>query len=136
MQSSYTFTVGSAVFDEQNLVSSAALVPVLELAEQNGLSRLIGEHVDLPGCAIARRWSAARDRTVTSLMRVASTREAEIPPVPAVFDQVVFDLGVQLYGSLGIARVVPVKGSLIRHSDEYRSPNRMARRPHTIRETA
>ena len=46
MQSSYTFTADSAVFDEQNLVSSAGLV--LELAEQTGLSRLIGEHVDLP----------------------------------------------------------------------------------------
>ena len=48
MQSSYSFTAGSAVFDEQNLVSSAGLVPVLELAEQTGLSRLIGEHLDLP----------------------------------------------------------------------------------------
>jgi hypothetical protein len=48
VQSSDTFTAGSAVFDEQNLVSSAGLVPVLELAEQTGLSRLIGEHVDLP----------------------------------------------------------------------------------------
>ena len=35
------------MFDEQNLVSSAGLVPVLELAEQTGLSELIGEHVDL-----------------------------------------------------------------------------------------
>ena len=47
MHSSYTFTAGSAVFDEPNLVSSAGLVPVLELAEQTGLSRLIGEHVHL-----------------------------------------------------------------------------------------
>ena len=38
MHSSYTFTAGSAVFDEQNLVSAAGLVPVLELAEQTGLS--------------------------------------------------------------------------------------------------
>jgi hypothetical protein len=43
VQSSHTFTLGSAVFDEQNLVSAAGLVPVLELAEQTGLSRLIGE---------------------------------------------------------------------------------------------
>ena len=40
MQSSYTFTAGSAVFDERNLVSAAGLVPVLELAEQTGLSRV------------------------------------------------------------------------------------------------
>ena len=52
MQSSYTFTVGSAVFDEQNLVSAAGLVPVLELAEQTGLSRLIDEHVDLPSTRV------------------------------------------------------------------------------------
>ena len=32
VQSSYTFTVGSAVFDERNLVSAAGLVPVLRLA--------------------------------------------------------------------------------------------------------
>ena len=52
MQSSYTFTAGSAVFDEQNLVSSAGLVPVLELAEQTGLSELIGEQVDLPSTRV------------------------------------------------------------------------------------
>ena len=52
MQSSYTFTVGSAVFDEPNLVSAGGLVPVLELAEQTGLSRLIGEHVELPSTRV------------------------------------------------------------------------------------
>ena len=52
MHSSYTFTAGSAVFDERNLVSSAGLVPVLELAEQAGLSRLIGEYVDLPSTRV------------------------------------------------------------------------------------
>jgi hypothetical protein len=52
VHSSYTFTAGLAVFDEQNLVSSAGLVPVLELAEQAGLSELIGEHVDLPSTRV------------------------------------------------------------------------------------
>lgn len=52
MQSSYRFTVGSAVFDEQNLVSAAGLVAVLELAEQTGLSRLISEQVDLPSTRV------------------------------------------------------------------------------------
>jgi hypothetical protein len=33
------------VFDEQNLVSHAGLVPVLKLAEQARLSRLLDEHV-------------------------------------------------------------------------------------------
>jgi hypothetical protein len=53
VRSSYTFTVGSAVFDERNLVSAAGLVPVLELAEQAGLSQLIAEHVDLPSTRVA-----------------------------------------------------------------------------------
>jgi hypothetical protein len=53
VQSSYTFTAGSAVFDEPNLVSAAGLVPVMELAEQTGLSRLISEHVDLPSTRVA-----------------------------------------------------------------------------------
>ena len=52
MQSSHTFAVGSAVFDEPNLVSAAGLVPVMELAEQTGLSRLISEHVDLPSTRV------------------------------------------------------------------------------------
>ena len=52
MHSSYTFTAGSAVFDEQNLVSASGLVPVLELAEQSGLSRLIDEHVVLPSTRV------------------------------------------------------------------------------------
>jgi len=52
MHSSYTFTADSAVFDEQNLVSGAGLVPVLELAEQTGLSRLIDEHVVLPSARV------------------------------------------------------------------------------------
>jgi hypothetical protein len=47
VRSSDTFTVGSAVFDEPNLVSAAGLVPVLELAEQTGLSELIGKYVEL-----------------------------------------------------------------------------------------
>ncbi len=52
VHSSYTFTVESAVFDEQNLVSAAGLVPVLELAEQAGLSNLIRTHVDLPSARV------------------------------------------------------------------------------------
>ena len=33
------------MFDDENLVSCAGLVPVLELAEQAGLSELLNEHV-------------------------------------------------------------------------------------------
>ena len=37
MQVSHRFAAGSAVFDEDNLVSCAGLVPVMALAEQTGL---------------------------------------------------------------------------------------------------
>jgi hypothetical protein len=39
---------GVAVFDDVNLVSCAGLVPVLELAEQTGLSELLDEHPTSP----------------------------------------------------------------------------------------
>jgi hypothetical protein len=45
VRASHAWRGDSAVFDEQNLVSSAGLVPLLELAEQAGLSRLLNEHV-------------------------------------------------------------------------------------------
>ena len=45
MQGSHAFKADGAVFDEENLVSHAGLVPVLELAEQAGLSQLLNEHV-------------------------------------------------------------------------------------------
>jgi len=61
VQSSHTFTAGSAVFDERNLVSAAGLVPVLELAEQSGLSELIDSHVDLDSTRVAS--GAARTRS-------------------------------------------------------------------------
>jgi len=45
VQASHAWRGDSAVFDEDNLVSQAGLVPLLELAEQTGLSRLLDEHV-------------------------------------------------------------------------------------------
>lgn len=45
MQGSHGFRADGAMFDEENLVSHAGLVPVLELAEQAGLSQLLDEHV-------------------------------------------------------------------------------------------
>ena len=47
MQVSHTFTPQSAVFDEDNLVSSAGLVPVMALAEQAGLTRLLGNKIHI-----------------------------------------------------------------------------------------
>ena len=45
MQGSHAWHGDSAVFDEDNLVSHGGLVPLLELAEQAGLSQLLDEHV-------------------------------------------------------------------------------------------
>jgi hypothetical protein len=47
---SHKFDRDSAVFDDANLVSSAGLVPVMTLAEQTGLRRLLGDkvHISLP----------------------------------------------------------------------------------------
>jgi Transposase DDE domain group 1 len=45
VQVSHRFAPESAVFDDGNLVSCAGLVPVMTLAEQSGLSRLLDEKV-------------------------------------------------------------------------------------------
>jgi hypothetical protein len=45
VRASHAWRADSAVFDEGNLVSHAGLVPLLELAEQTGLSSLLDEHV-------------------------------------------------------------------------------------------
>ena len=47
MQVSHSFAAGSAVFDDEHLVSYAGLVPVMTLAEPTGLSRLLGEKVHI-----------------------------------------------------------------------------------------
>lgn len=48
MQVSHTFAAASAVFDEDNLVSCAGLVPVMTLAAQTGLSELLADKVCIP----------------------------------------------------------------------------------------
>src|SRR6476469_7495096 len=45
VQGSHAWRGDSAMFDEDNLVSHAGLVPLLELAEQTGLSPLMDAHV-------------------------------------------------------------------------------------------
>jgi hypothetical protein len=45
VQASHAWRADSAVFDEENLVSHAGLIPVLELAERAGLSDLLDTHV-------------------------------------------------------------------------------------------
>src|SRR4051812_39263728 len=47
VQVSHSFAAASAVFDDDNLVSYAGLVPVMTLASQTGLSRLLAEKVHI-----------------------------------------------------------------------------------------
>jgi hypothetical protein len=47
VQVSHRFAAESAVFDDENLVSLAGLVPVMRLAEQTGLGELLAEKVSI-----------------------------------------------------------------------------------------
>ena len=47
VQVSHNFAAESAVFDDEHLVSCAGLVPVMTLADQTGLSELLGEKVHI-----------------------------------------------------------------------------------------
>jgi Transposase DDE domain group 1 len=47
VQVSHRFALDGAVFDDDNLVSLAGLVPVMGLAEQTGLPKLLGEKVHI-----------------------------------------------------------------------------------------
>jgi hypothetical protein len=49
---SHNFASSSAVFDDQNLVSCAGLIPVMTLAEQTGLVRLLDEKVRITASRI------------------------------------------------------------------------------------
>jgi hypothetical protein len=55
------------VFDEDNLVSCAGLAPLLELAEQAGLSRLLDEHVRF-ACERVRSGAANSTPKLTSII--------------------------------------------------------------------
>ena len=48
VQVSHTFMSASAVFDDDNLVSCAGLVPVITLATQAGLPRLLADKICIP----------------------------------------------------------------------------------------
>ena len=48
MQVCHSFVPDSAVFDDDNLVSHAGLVPVMTLATQTGLSQLLADKISIP----------------------------------------------------------------------------------------
>jgi Transposase DDE domain group 1 len=52
VQVSHNFAPSSAVFDDQNLVSCAGLIPVMTLAEQTGLGRLLDEKIQITASRI------------------------------------------------------------------------------------
>ena len=67
---SHSFAAGSAVFDDDHLVSCAGLVPVIALAEQTGLSRLLEEkvHIAVPRIASGAANPAPKLATVVAGM--------------------------------------------------------------------
>lgn len=67
MQGSHAWAADSAVFDEANLISAAGLVPVMELAEQAGLSDLLDEHVRF-GCERVKAGAANATAKVTAIV--------------------------------------------------------------------
>ena len=67
MQGSHAWTADGAVFDETNLISAAGLIPVMELAEQAGLSDLLDEHVHF-GCERVKAGAANPTPKLTSII--------------------------------------------------------------------
>ncbi|MEW2386700.1 IS1380 family transposase [Micromonospora sp. NPDC047707] len=67
MQGSHAWRADSALFDEDNLVSCAGLVPLLELAEQAGLSQLLDEHVRF-ACERVKSGAANSTPKLTSII--------------------------------------------------------------------
>ncbi|HYN72102.1 MAG TPA: IS1380 family transposase [Nakamurella sp.] len=67
MRLSHDWGRGAAVFDDENLVSCAGLVPVMELAEQTGLSDLLDAHVVF-GCERIRSGAANPTPKLTSVI--------------------------------------------------------------------
>jgi hypothetical protein len=68
VQGSHAFRADGAIFDEGNLVSHAGLVPVLALAEQAGLSRLLDEHVRFVDERVVRSGAANPTPKLTSII--------------------------------------------------------------------
>jgi hypothetical protein len=74
---SHRFGVGSAVFDDDRLVSCAGLVPVMALAEQTGLSRLIAEKVRIAEPRIASGAANPAPKLATQREELREAYEAE-----------------------------------------------------------
>ena len=75
MKLPHGWSKATALFDDEHLVSCAGLVPVMALAEQTGLSRLVTERVSLASLAPARVASAGVNPAgkITSIVAGMST---------------------------------------------------------------
>jgi hypothetical protein len=67
VRGSHKWTADAAVFDEANLISAAGLVPVMELAEQAGLSDLLDEYVRF-GCERVKAGAANSTTKLTAIV--------------------------------------------------------------------
>jgi hypothetical protein len=74
VQGSHAWRGDSAVFDDDNLVSHAGLVALMELAEQVGLSALLDEHVRLLAPVIPAATPIARACETIMFARTSSVR--------------------------------------------------------------
>ena len=89
MQLSHTLRVGSAEFDDPNLVSAAGLVPVLKLADLAGLQRLAQQHLSVP-----------TDKGANAGMKVASLVAGMVAGADSIDDMAVLRHG-------GMGRIFP-----------------------------
>ena len=75
---SHTFTPQSAVFDEDNLVSCAGLVPVMALAEQAGLSELLANKIHIAAPRVKSGSANPAPKLATPFRSVPSHPEQEL----------------------------------------------------------
>ncbi|KLO33173.1 nitroreductase family protein [Mycobacterium haemophilum] len=79
-------------------------VPRSHVIEALELARRAPSHSNTQPWHLALASGAARERLVTALLSESRIREPAIPRLPAEFESLKYELGAQLYESLGIAR--------------------------------
>ena len=79
-------------------------VPLADVVEAVELARRAPSNSNSQPWHLVLASGSARKRLVDALVSEARVREPDIPPLPAEFEGMRYELGEQLYGSLGIAR--------------------------------
>ncbi|MDS1114512.1 IS1380 family transposase, partial [Gordonia westfalica] len=67
MKVSHSFSATSALFDDDNLVSHAGLVPVMELARSTGVAALLAKRVDLGTTRVASAGANLEAKLLTAI---------------------------------------------------------------------